>query len=197
MNWCRLAVHVGHPVREYPDRIQAALPLDDRLGHRIQHDQSFLSVFHTRSLVPASKIRRNQEHAGVQLRYRDLPVPPQLDHFLLPRAAVDLVERHSAQVVRQFREQQRLLFPRKRIGRSPRSLLVQLADHRYRVQPGPFLFVTPFPGAQVENADDLLQGDVHRPWGYTRLHLAGRRTARLQLVLNVRGKRLVIDVCER
>lgn len=164
MNRRRLAVPVGHPIREYPDRIQAALPLDGRLGHRVQHDQPFLSILHARSLVPASKIRRNQEDAGIEFRYRDLPVPPQLDHLLLPRAAVDLVERHSPQVVRQFREQQRLLFPRKRVGRSPRSLLVQLADHRYRVQPGSFLFVTPFPGAQVENADDPLQGDVHRPW---------------------------------
>ncbi|MCY1538567.1 hypothetical protein D9M68_741150 [compost metagenome] len=105
MNRCRLAVPVGHPIREYPDRIQATLPLDDRFGHRVQHDQPFLSILHARSFVPASKIRRNQEHAGIQLRYRDLPVPPQLGHLLLPGAAVDLVERHSAQVVRQFREQ--------------------------------------------------------------------------------------------
>lgn len=55
MNRCRLAVPVGHPVREYPDWIQATLLLDDRLGHRVQHDQPFLSVLHARSLFLPSK----------------------------------------------------------------------------------------------------------------------------------------------
>ena len=67
MNRCRLAVPGGRPIQKYPDRIQATLPLDDRLGHGIQHSQPFLSVLHARSPVPAAKIRRNQEHAGVEL----------------------------------------------------------------------------------------------------------------------------------
>lgn len=64
MNRCPLAVPVGHPIREYPDWIQAALPLDDRLGHGVQHDQPFLSVLHTRSLVPAAGMRSLKSRAA-------------------------------------------------------------------------------------------------------------------------------------
>lgn len=68
MNRCRLAVPAGHPIWEYPDQIQATLPLDDRFGHRVKHDQPFVSVLVPRALMSVTKIRRYEKGADVDLR---------------------------------------------------------------------------------------------------------------------------------
>ncbi|MNZ91607.1 hypothetical protein D3C78_1105970 [compost metagenome] len=192
----RLAVLVRHPVREHPNWVQATLSLDDGFRHVVQHHQTLVAVLDPRTLMSATKIGRYEEDAGLELWNRYFPVPAQFHDFLFARAAVDLVKRHAAQMIRQFGEENRLLFPGQRIGRPPGFLFLQLGDHRHHVEPGTLLLITPFPGAEIEDTYDTLQGDVHRSVRNLAFHLAVAGLAGFQAILDVRGQRFIIDVSD-
>ncbi|MNH48139.1 hypothetical protein D3C79_1117490 [compost metagenome] len=61
--------------------------------------------------MPAAEISGNEEDASLKLWNGYLPIPAQFYNFLFTRAAVHFVKRHTAQMVRQFGEEKRLLFP--------------------------------------------------------------------------------------
>jgi len=77
--------------RKHEQRVLSALPLKYRLDHVVHHHQALIPVFHAS------------------------PIPLKLAYLLLPASRVDLKHRHDLQVRGQFGEQDRLLFPRKRL----------------------------------------------------------------------------------
>ncbi|MCY1562991.1 hypothetical protein D9M68_1004640 [compost metagenome] len=58
---------VGYPVREYPDRIQAALPLDDGFRHVVQHHQPFIAILDPGFLMPATDGRATRRRESIAL----------------------------------------------------------------------------------------------------------------------------------
>jgi len=62
-------VHCGAVVRENPFPTDAALPLDDRLSHAVQHNQALVPVLH-------SRVRAARELAGTSCLELDEPNPP-------------------------------------------------------------------------------------------------------------------------
>src|SRR6516165_4744386 len=111
----RLPARVVHPqlwmslVSEDELVVNSATLLDHGPRDPVQHDVPIDPIFHVSP--------RDDEDGSLELRNPNLPTPSQAADLVLPRARVNLEERHPGEVRRKLREPEALLLHRERIRR--------------------------------------------------------------------------------
>ena len=139
------------------DELGVFTPLfvDDRAGNRIEHHNPFLTVLGLKLVV-----NWKDEHTRIQFRNLNLPIPTQLQNFLLATAGIYFEERDPLQMRRQFSEQAILLLPTQWIRLTFGALLH--FDQRRSIKPRHTIVVPPDSGRQIQNPTNTAEFFVDR-----------------------------------
>ena len=120
----------------------AAAALDDRARDRVQHADIILLV------LPG--VSRDQKHAAVQLGPRSPTANPAAPPRSAAQSAVQQKQTDFRQMLGQLGQQQPLLSPRERVGRTCITQFQQ-RDKRGRFQPRQTLLIAPLACCQVQD----------------------------------------------
>jgi len=77
--------------------VLAPLFVDDPAGNRVEHHDTLLAVLGLELIVA-----RQDEYTGIQFRYLNLPIPTELQHFLIPAARVYPEQGNALQALKRW-----------------------------------------------------------------------------------------------